>query len=95
MKLPNEMELHNDLGPYRVRFDYYPGEPMRWNGLTGVGNPASDPSVAITEVNFGRGWESPDVYHEVDWSALESEVMEKLAELEAEDYAARHEREYD
>jgi hypothetical protein len=95
MKLPNEMELHNDRGPYRVRFDYDRGEAQWFDARAGVGSPGYDPSVEITEVNFGRGWESPDVYHEVDWVALESDVMEKLAELEAEDYAARHEREYD
>ncbi len=94
MKLPNELELFSEDTAFRVRFDYDRGEPQWFDARAGVGSPGYDPSVSITEVNFGAGWELPDAYPQLDLAACESEVMEKLADLEADENAARCEAEY-
>lgn len=94
MKLPNELELWNEDTPFRVRFDYERGEPQWFDARAGVGHPGSDPCVAITEVNFGSGWELPEVYPRLNIEACEAEVMEKLADMEADEQAARDEAEY-
>lgn len=94
MKLPTELELWHDDTPFLVRFDYDRGEASWFDARAGVGSPGYDPFVEITEVNFGSGWESPDAYPQLNLSACESEVMEKLADLEADEQAARDEAEY-
>ena len=93
-KLPTEMELCDDSGTFRVRFDYNRGESQWFDARAGVGSPGYDPFVEVTEVNFGAGWESPDVYPQLDLAACEVEIMERLAELESDDQAARDEAEY-
>ena len=94
MKLPNEMELFHDDTAFRVRFDYDKGERQWFDAKAGVGSPGYDPSVCINEVNFGAGWDSPDNFPQLNMDACESEVMEKLADLEADEQAARDEAEY-
>lgn len=94
MKLPTEMELFEGDTQFRVRYDYDRGEQQWFDARAGVGSPGYDPSVCITEVNFGAGWESPDAYPQLDFAACEAEVMERLAELEADEQAARDEAEY-
>ena len=94
MKLPTEMELWHEDTPFRVRFDYDRGEQEWFDARAGVGSPGYDPFVEITEVNFGAGWESPDNYPQLNLSRCEQEVMERLAELEADEQAARDEAEY-
>ena len=94
MKLPIEMALWHEDTNFRVRFDYEPGEAQWFDHRAGVGGPGYDPSVAITEVNFGKGWESPDAYPQLNMTACEQEVMEKLAEIDECDRAAREDAEY-
>lgn len=94
MKLPTEMELWHEDTPFRVRFDYDRGEQQWFDARAGVGSPGHDPNVTINEVNFGARWESPDAYPQIDISACEQEVLEKLAYLEADEQAARDEAEY-
>ena len=94
MTLPTELELWHEDTPFRVRFDYDRGEAQWFDARAGVGGPGCDPSVCITEVNFGNGWESPDAYPQINFDAFEDEVMEKLAGLEADEQAARDEAEY-
>jgi hypothetical protein len=94
MKLPTELELWHEDTPFRVRFDYDRGEAQWFDARAGVGSPGHDPSVWINEVNFGNGWQSPEVYPQLNIEACEQEVMEKLAELEADEQAARDEAEY-
>jgi hypothetical protein len=89
MKLPTEMELWHEDTPFRVRFDYDRGEEQWFDARAGVGSPGHDPSASINEVNFGAGWESPDAYPQLDLAACEVEVMERLAELVADEQAAR------
>ena len=93
MRLPTEMELWQDDMHFRVRYDYDRGEQQWFDARAGVGSPGYDPSVSINEVNFGNGWESPDVYPQLDLDACEAEVMEKLAALESEEQATRDEAE--
>ena len=95
MKLPTELELRDqDDNPFRVRFDYDKGEQQWFDARAGVGSPGYDPSVCITEVNWGSKWELPEVYPQLDIEACEQEVMDKLIELEAEEQAARDDAEY-
>ena len=95
MKLPTELELRDqDDKPFRVRFDYDRGEQQWFDARAGVGGPGYDPSVCITEVNFGGGWESPETFNPIDIDGWENEVMDKLIELEAEEQAARDDAEY-
>lgn len=94
MTLPTELELWHEDTPFRVRFDYDPGEAQWFDARAGVGSPGHDPCVCINEVNFGAGWVSPDVYPQLNLDRCEEEVMEKLAELEADEHAARDEAEY-
>jgi hypothetical protein len=93
-KLPTEMLLWSDETPFCVRFDYDRGEQQWFDAGAGVGSPGYDPSVSITEINFGAGWESPETYPQLHVDTCEQEVLEKLAELEADDNAARDEAEY-
>jgi hypothetical protein len=94
MKLPTELELWHEDTQFRVRFDYDRGEAQWFDARAGVGSPGYDPSVSITEVNFGAGWESPDAYPQLDIAACEAEIMEKMAALQSDVNAARYEAEY-
>jgi hypothetical protein len=95
MKLPTELELWYGDIPFRVRFDYDRGEQQWFDVRAGVGSPGYDPSVSINEVNFGEGWKSPDAYPQLDMEKYENQVLEKIAELEADEQDARAEAEYD
>ena len=94
MKLPAEMTLFCGDTEFRARFDYDRGEEQWFDARAGVGSPGHDPSVSITEVNFGAGWESPEVYPQLNVETCEQEILEKLADLEADENAARDEAEY-
>jgi hypothetical protein len=96
MKLPTEMTVTIGEQDVSVRYDYDRGEPQSWNGLTGVGSPGYDPCVEITEVRFPAGaWETPDRYPQIDWSMIEDEVLQRLAELYVEEQAAYSDYMYD
>lgn len=94
MKLPTEMELWHDDVPFRVRFDYDRGEAQWFDARAGVGSPGYDPYVVINEVNFGDGWKNPDDFPQLNVEACEQEVMDRLADLEADEQASRDEAEY-
>jgi hypothetical protein len=69
-----------------VRYDYDAGEPERWNGLTGVGNPAIGPSVEIYEYRVGNGpWTSPT--GKEPWI---ERVEQEIIDAEAESSWTRH-----
>lgn len=87
-RLPTELELTHEDAPIQVRFDYSRGEDQWFDARAGVGGPGCDPSVSIVEVNFGQGWQSPDAHPQLDFSALEDEILVKLAEMESADYDA-------
>ena len=93
-KLPTEMTLFWDDTEFRARFDFDRGEQQWFDARAGVGSPGYDPSVSITEVNFGGGWEIPETYPQLDVAACEDEIMQRLCDLEADDNAARDEAEY-
>lgn len=96
MKLPTEMTLFDPATDceFRVRFDYFRGEEQWFDARAGVGSPGCDPSVDITEVNFGTGWELPNAYPQLNLDAIGDEVMQRLADIEADAQAARDEAEY-
>ena len=94
MSLPTEMQLFDGDTEFRVRFDYDRGEDQWFDARAGVGSPGYPPSVEITEVNFGSGWQDPNLYPQLDLDACANDVMERLAELEREDYEERAEAEY-
>ena len=84
MKLPTEMELFDGDTPFRVKFDYDPGERQWFNPSEGVGSPGYPPSVDIYEVNYGNGWEFVEDYPEFDNKKYEATVLERILEIEAE-----------
>ena len=88
------MELMHEDMAFRVRFDYDRGEQQWFDARAGVGSPGYGPSVCITEVNLGSGWEAPDMYPQLNLDACEQEVLERLADLEADEQAERDEAEY-
>jgi hypothetical protein len=92
--LPRELELWHEDTPFLVRFDYERGEPQWFDARAGVGSPGYGPSVCINEVNFGAGWEAPEAYPQINIDACEQTIMEKLADIEADQQAARDEAEY-
>lgn len=95
MKYPDEFELFAaDDTPFRVRYDYDKGEQQWFDARAGVGSPGYDAYVCITEVNFGDGWKSPDEFQDIDWSAYEAAVMQRLIDIDEAVQAARDEREY-
>ena len=76
----NEIELWHDDQPFNVRFDFFKGEEQWFDPRIGIGHPGADPEVTINEVNFGKGWESPDNYPQLNITACEAEILEKLTE---------------
>lgn len=96
MKLPTEFEVFIDDAQARVRYDYDLGESQWFDARAGVGSPGYDASVWVTEINFdlGGGWELPDAYPELDFDAVEQQIMDKIIELESAEQAARDEAEY-
>lgn len=85
MKLPTELQFHApDDTPFLVRFDFSRGESQWFDRRAGVGSPGHDPYAEVTEVNFGKGWESPEAYPQINYDALENEILERLAEIDAE-----------
>ena len=94
MKLPSELWLFHEDVPFCVRFDYDRGEDQWFDARAGVGSPGYPACVQINEVNFGGGWELPEKYPQLNIEACEAELMEKLADLEADEHAARDEAEY-
>ena len=94
MKLPDHFEVYVDDKPVLVRFGYDPGEAQWFDARAGVGSPGYDPSVCVTEVNFGGAWELPDVYPQLNLAAIEQEISERIIAIEEEEMAARDEAEY-
>jgi hypothetical protein len=94
-KTQPEIELLDGETSFRARYDYDRGEDQWFDARAGVGSPGYPPSVCITEVNFGAGWEDPEAYPQLDLEACEVEIMDKLAESEAAEHAAQAEAEYE
>ncbi len=96
MKLPLAFEFFTDDDtPFLVRYDYDRGEAQWFDASAGVGSPGHDPCAEVTEVNFGKGWETPENYPQLNIEAIEADILERLAEIESEQYADRDEREYE
>jgi hypothetical protein len=93
--LPDEMELSHGDTTFKVRYDYDRGEEQWFDARAGVGSPGYDPFVEITEVNFGNGWQAPDMYPQFDANACAPEVMAKLADIEADYWEAQADAEYE
>lgn len=73
MKYPDHFQFETDDGvPFKVDYDYDRGEPMTRD------HPGSPASIEIIAVDFGKGWEDPDVYPQLNIDQLEFEIGEKL-----------------
>lgn len=81
-----EHETTVDDEPVTVRYDYEAGEPERWNGLTGVGNPASGPIVVVYEIKRSDGvWRTVDPKE--PWlERVEQEIIDVMIEREQDHY---------
>jgi len=93
MKLP---ELKVWLGDVEVDCDYEydRGEPERWNGLTGVGNPETPPSVYVTEVCVNGEWLPAEAFDQDQCDKWDQYVMDQLIEYESAINAEQAEAEY-
>ena len=61
-----------------VSFDYDLGEPERWNGLTGVGNPEVPAYLELTSVLINGVWVGTEVFAE-DWIARTEQHLLDIA----------------
>ena len=94
MKLPDELTLTINEMEVRVRYEYDRGEDQWFDARAGVGSPGYPAAAWMTEINFGKGWEDPDIYPQLNRDAIDEEIMDRLADLEAAENAARDEAEY-
>lgn len=90
----NEMEMTSGDTTFRVRYDVDMGEDQWFDARAGVGSPGYPPSVEVTEVNFGNGWESPEVYPQLNPDAIADEIMDILTEIQGVANAEAAEAEY-
>ena len=90
--LPEEFELYEGDRPVMVRFDYDLGEEQWFDARAGVGSPGYPPSLEITEINAGDGWELPS--DKFDLASLESQLANAICKLEEAQSAAEAEAEY-
>jgi len=72
----------DDDTEFRVQYCYRAAEPMTWH------HPGCDADVEILAVDFGRGWEDPDIYPQLNIDALIDKAHEDQA-------AEREQREND
>ena len=72
---------------FRVRYEFDPGEEQWFDARAGVGSPGYPAEVSVIEVDFGAGWESPDVYPQLNMDAIEQACIDNEERL-AQDYWA-------
>ena len=95
MKLPTELIIDVDGLQMHFRYDADPGEDQWFDARAGVGSPGCPPSVMVTEVSLdGVTWNDPEMYPQLNMEVIEQEIMDKLADLEADENAAQAEAEY-
>ena len=95
MTLPTKMIINVDGLQMHFRYDADRGEDQWFDARAGVGSPGYPPSVMVTEVSLdGVTWNDPEMYPQLNLEAIEQEIMDKLAALEADENAARDEAEY-
>ena len=68
----------DDDTAFRVQYCYRAAEPMTWH------HPGADADVEILAVDFGRGWEDPDIYPQLN--------IDELIDKAHEDQAAEREQ---
>lgn len=68
----------DDDTEFKVQYCYRAAEPMTWH------HPGADADVEITAVDFGRGWEDPDIYPQIN--------LDELIDKAHEDQAAEREQ---
>jgi len=88
--------LHDDREVV-VRFDYDKGEREWFDHKAGVGGPGSDPKVEITEIDLGDGFVPPNRcgLPERIITGLESQLLDRIQEEQAEIEQRRADYEYD
>ena len=94
MKFPDELTMIIGEMECRVRYEYDRGEDQWFDARAGVGSPGYPAAAWMTEINFGKGWEDPDVYPQLNRNEIDAEIMDRLADLEEAENAARDEAEY-
>lgn len=92
IKIPEFVELEDSYVKLRVRFDYDAGEDQWFDAKAGVGSPGHPASIEVTAVDFGRGWESPETYPQLNIEACEQEIMDTITRLEEAFWAEYAER---
>lgn len=78
---PAYFELFHNDQPFKAAFDYDEGEEQWFDAKAGVGSPGFPPSVCLNEVDFGKGWESPNNYPDLNVEAVEQQIIGKIADL--------------
>lgn len=81
VKLPDFFTLFHEDTEFKARFDYDPGEDQWFDARAGVGSPGCPASVCVTEVDFGKGWELPDAYPQLNLDACEQSIMDEIDKL--------------
>lgn len=83
IKVPEFITLHDDEDkPFRVRFEYDPGEDQWFDAQAGVGSPGYPASVDLYEIDFGKGWEPIETYPQLNTDQIEQKVWEEIGSLE-------------
>lgn len=93
IKVPEFIEMHDDDDrPFKVRFDYDPGEEQWFDARAGVGSPGYPAGVEVYEVDFGKGWEPIENYPQLNVQACEQAVMDHIDKLHEAFWAEYDER---
>lgn len=88
MNYPDHIVWEIDDGTeIKVYFEYDPGEDQWFDARAGVGSPGYPPSVEITEVDFGKGRESIEVYPQLNLDAIHVRIVDTLAAVDETDDA--------
>ena len=82
---PEEATVFHGDNEILVRYDYDKGEPMRWNGLTGVGTPEIPPSIEVCEVLYRGHWTPASHFSPAEHADWEQQIMDQLIEKQLED----------
>jgi len=83
MAIDMTMQFHlDDDTPFVAHMYYDRGEKQWFDVERGVGGPGYEPFIRVYEVDFGRGWENPACYPQIDVDALEDEAMRRLFSIQ-------------
>lgn len=82
VSIPKYFELFDSEDVvFKAAFDYDEGEEQWFDARAGVGSPGYPAMVELTAVDFGKGWEDPNLYPQLNIERVEEEIMEKIDAL--------------